>query len=98
MNNSSFGDADIRPALRTMLLSQLGSEPDTVLVEELGLCRGQVRVDIAVVNGLLQGYEIKSDRDSLRRLGIQVVLYWKVLDRATLVVCERHIVEAFRRI
>lgn len=94
MNNRSFSDADIRPALRTMLLSQIGSEPDTVLVEELGLCRGQVRVDIAVINGLLQGYEIKSDRDSLRRLDTQVDLYGKVLDRATLVVGERHIDEA----
>lgn len=63
--------------------------PDTVLIEELGLCRGQVRMDIAVVNGSLHGYEIKSNRDTLRRLRTQVDLYSKVLDEATLVVGDR---------
>ena len=53
------------------------------------MCRGGVRLDIAVVNGLLHGYEIKSDRDSLRRLGKQVDVYGRVLDRATLVVGDR---------
>ena len=65
-------------------------EEDVVFMEELGLCRGEVRVDVAVVNSALHGYEIKSDRDSLRRLSNQVVLYGRVLDRATLVVGERH--------
>jgi hypothetical protein len=48
-----------------------------------------VRVDLAAVNGSLHGFEIKSDRDSLRRLARQVDLYSQVLDRATLVVGER---------
>ena len=84
-----IADAEIRPALRQHLLRSHGDEPDTVLVEELGLCRGQVRVDLAVVNGSLHGFEIKSDRDSLRRLAVQVDLYSQVLDRATLVVGDR---------
>ncbi len=92
--NPALADSDIRPALRLRLLAQHAREADTVLLEELGLCRGQVRVDLAVVNGLLQGYEIKSDRDSLRRLVGQVELYSRVLDRATLVVGERHLPEA----
>jgi hypothetical protein len=82
-------DATIREALRTQLLAECGDDPDTVVIEELGLSRGHVRVDIALVNGRLHGYEIKSDRDSLRRLSRQVELYSKVLDRATLVVGER---------
>lgn len=82
-------DAEIRPALRQHLLRRHGGETDTVLVEELGLRRGQVRVDLAVVNGSLHGFEIKSDRDSLRRLAVQVDLYSQVLDRATLVVGDR---------
>lgn len=61
-------DADIRSVLRSRLSFQHAAEADTVVIEELGLCRGQVRVDVSVVNGLLHGYEIKSDRDSLRRL------------------------------
>lgn len=82
-------DAQIRPALREHLLQRHASEADTVLIEELGLSRGRVRVDLAVVNGSLHGFEIKSDRDSLRRLAAQVELYSQVLDRATLVVGER---------
>jgi hypothetical protein len=82
-------DVEIRPALREHLLRCHASETDTVLIEELGLHRGRVRVDIAVVNGSLHGFEIKSDRDSLRRLATQVNLYSQVLDRATLVVGER---------
>jgi hypothetical protein len=87
--NVGVADADIRPALRQHLLRRHGDETDTVLVEELGLRRGQVRVDLAVVNGSLHGFEIKSDRDSLRRLAVQVDLYSQVLDRATLVVGDR---------
>jgi hypothetical protein len=74
-------DVAIRPALRSRLLVEHAHDPETVLIEELGLRRGLVRVDIAVVNGLLHGYEIKSDRDSLRRLAKQVDVYSAVLDR-----------------
>lgn len=87
-------DADIRPALRSRLQHRYRSNPDTVLLEELGFCRGQVRIDLAVVNGSLNGYEIKSDRDSLRRLSSQADFYGKVLDRATLVVGDRHLTGA----
>ncbi len=86
-----FGDAEIRSALRSRLHIEHGGDADTVIMEELGFCRGQVRIDLAVVNGFLHGYEIKSDRDSLRRLGVQIDYFSKVLDRATLVAGERHI-------
>lgn len=88
------GDGEIRAALLRRLMAAHKREADTAFIEELGLCRGRVRVDIAVVNGLLHGYEIKSDRDSLRRLSGQVDLYGKVLDRATLVVGVRHAEDA----
>lgn len=84
-----LGDAVIRSALRVRLREEQDGDPETVIIDELGLCRGRVRLDIAVVNGLLHGYEIKSDRDSLRRLSKQVDVYGKVLDRATLVVGDR---------
>jgi hypothetical protein len=90
-NSRTLRDVDIRPALRADLLGRHADEPDTVIIDELGVCRGRVRVDLAVVNGTLHGYEIKSDRDSLRRLKTQIDFYGKVLDRATLVVAERHL-------
>jgi hypothetical protein len=46
------------------------------------------------VNGILHGYEIKSDRDTLRRLPAQAAMYSRVLDCATLVVGEKHLEEA----
>ncbi len=91
MTAISPNDADIRAALRKKLTSTYGGHPETVVLDELGVCRGEVRVDVAVVNGKIHGYEIKSDRDSLRRLTGQVELYGKVLDQATLVAGERHL-------
>lgn len=83
-----FGGTEIRQALRLRLSNKHAKEADTVFantvfIEELGICCGQGRIDLAVVNSLFHGYEIKSDRDSLRRLDNQVELYSKVLDRAT---------------
>jgi hypothetical protein len=88
------GDPEIRAALLARLQSCHNDETDVVFLHELGLCRGQVFVDLTVVNGALHGYEIKSDRDSLRRLAGQAELYGRVLDRATLVVGSRHVVDA----
>ena len=82
-------DNVIRRALRSTLLGKHAADSNTVLVEELGLCRGRVRVDLAVVNGFLHAYEIKSDRDNLRRLAKQVDVYGRVVDRATIVVGDR---------
>lgn len=87
----SPNDTDIRAALRKKLTSTYGGHPETVVLDELGVCRGEVRVDVAVINGKIHGYEIKSDRDSLRRLTGQIELYSKVLDQATLVAGERHL-------
>ena len=91
--NLPLSDSDIRPFLRSKLLQKHADESNTVIIDELGLCRGQVRVDVSVVNGLMHGYEIKSDRDSLRRLTAQSDLYGKVLDQATMVVGYRHLAE-----
>lgn len=84
-----LGDADVRAALRSRLTRQL-SHGDTVLIEELGLCRGQVRADVTLINGSLHAYEIKSDRDTLGRLLHQASMYNKIFNRVTLVVGPRH--------
>jgi hypothetical protein len=89
-SSASPGDAEIRAALLKSLHQAHEADPGTTFLQELGLCKGLVRVDVAVVNGVLHGYEIKSDRDTLRSLSTQVALYGRVLDRATLVVGSRH--------
>lgn len=84
-------DADIRAALKQSILAPHYDDPNTVVVEELGVLRGAVRVDVAVVNGRLHGYEIKSEADTLERLPRQAKLYSQVFDYVTLVVPERHV-------
>lgn len=87
-------DSDVRAALMKNVISDHIANPDTLVVEEFGLNRGSCRVDVAVVNGLLHGYEIKSDADTLARLPSQVVSYSSVLDKATLVVGASHVERA----
>jgi hypothetical protein len=43
-------------------------------------------VDFLIVNEILHGFELKSDRDSLYRLQNQIPIYNSVLDRVTLIV------------
>jgi hypothetical protein len=62
-----------------------------LLLNELGLCKGRVRADIAVVNGCLKGYEIKSEFDTLVRLKHQAEVYSRIFDTATLVLAEKHL-------
>ena len=83
-------DRDIRKSLKNVRFREHFDDPDTIVVDELGLRHGISRVDIAVVNGFLHGYEIKSDSDTLQRLSNQVSIYSKVLDYATIVVGEKH--------
>ncbi|RKI12291.1 hypothetical protein D7Y15_18705 [Corallococcus sp. AB030] len=87
-------DFDVRQALTASLKATHASDPGTLIREELGLEHGQVFVDVAVINGELHGYELKSERDTLERLPRQVEAYSAVLDRATLVVGARHVQQA----
>ena len=86
-------DSEIRAALRSKLHSIHFSEPDTSIIDELSLCQGEARVDMAVVNGFLSGYEIKSDRDKLVRLPHQLSVYELCFDTMTAVVGSRHVNE-----
>lgn len=84
-------DYEIRHTLRRVLSDAHTGEPDTLLIDELALCQGEVRVDVAVVNGFLSGYEIKSERDTLARLPGQVDIYSQILDFAAVVCSEKHL-------
>jgi len=87
---TALRDRDVRHALKQKLLRDHLSDPRTLVLEELGLRHGTCRVDIAIVNGQIHGYEIKSDSDTLERLPSQLEIYSRVLDQATLVVGSKH--------
>jgi hypothetical protein len=77
-------DRDVREALHAILEAEHAHD-DSLILDELGLAQGDVRVDVAVINGSLSGYEIKSASDTLKRLPGQQSLYSQVLDHAWLV-------------
>jgi hypothetical protein len=87
-------DRDLRGAVKQLLLTSSYSDPNTLIVEELGLLHGEGRIDIAVINGELHGYELKSAKDTLNRLPKQVAVYNLIFDRITLVVTPYHIAQA----
>lgn len=86
-----MNDAQIRAATKKALLVQHTGDAETVIFEELGVQHGLARIDLAVVNGELHGFELKSARDTLARLPEQAESYGRVFDRVTLVVEERHV-------
>ncbi len=77
-------------AIRSQLLANISTKPGLV-VEEMGLLRGEYRVDVALVSNYLAGFEIKSERDNLDRLPRQRRMYGRIFDYVTLVTTERHV-------
>ena len=91
-------DADVRASVLRMLNEHHSADTDTRIVEEMGIWSGSARIDIAVINGELTGYELKSDRDTLDRLPLQEGLYSRVFDRVILVVGQKHAAAARQKV
>jgi hypothetical protein len=81
-------EAIVRGALRTHLMSSVPGAKDTL--DELWVPRSNERADIAVIGRWMDGFEIKTERDTLKRLPRQLVAYGRLFDRCTAVVAERH--------
>ncbi|MDI9412905.1 MAG: sce7726 family protein [Bacillota bacterium] len=85
-------DGDIRKALVNQLPCIPGfASDDTWIVHELDVCGGVSRVDLAVINGKLHGFEIKSERDNLERLPLQMENYNHIFNTMTIVTTHKHI-------
>jgi len=91
-------DMMIRAVLKEVLALRHSKDKKVRIIEELGVHHGNARVDIAVVNGIMHGYEIKSDLDTLLRLPEQIQVYNSVFDKMTLVVGKSHLYEAIKMI
>jgi hypothetical protein len=87
-------DSDVRRAVKDWLGAEYAHDPDSYIVEEMGVWSGTVRIDVAIINGSLSGYELKSDRDTLERLPHQRDIYGHVFDYLHLVVGKRHAADA----
>jgi len=78
-------DPCIRQLLRETELSHYLNDADSKVVEELELPVAGARIDMAVINGSLHGFEIKSASDTLQRLPGQIEAYTKVFDYLSIV-------------
>jgi len=87
-------DLKIRQTLIDYVAQQYNDHPAKI-IEEFSICEGTARVDLAAVNGVMHGFEIKSDLDSLARLPHQMEQYGAVFDKITLVVGATHLYHAF---
>lgn len=97
-NTAQTNDLMIRVLLRTILKAKHSKDKKVRIIEELGVHHGNARVDIAVVNGIMHGYEIKSDLDTLLRLPEQIKVYNSVFNKMTLVVGKSHLYEAIKMV
>ncbi|MBF5736386.1 sce7726 family protein [Escherichia coli] len=91
-------DQDVRFAVHHKLLKESHLDPDCLVVDEFSISLGASRADIAVINGVIHGYELKSEYDSLERLPLQIKHYSSVMDKVTLVVAEKHLEGALKLI
>src|SRR5713101_3430629 len=91
MKNPFTEEHRLRQALKRRLEVEHSGTPGTLVIDELGLRHGLARIDLAVINGSLHGFEIKSGGDRLTRLPTQARVFSEVLDRVTLVLAERHV-------
>lgn len=91
MIRSGTTDSDIRLALHTKRLRRLKAHPDTLVIDELGLAHAKSRIDVAVINGCIHGYEIKSGKDTLDRLATQIGIYRQTLQKLTFVAAPKHV-------
>jgi hypothetical protein len=91
-------DIDIRATLLKSITDDYHNSSKSLVIQELGICQGDTRIDIAVITGSLHGYEIKSARDTLERLPNQRDSYNKIFDYITLVVSTNHLRKSLQQI
>lgn len=85
---SATGEAVVRAALRQRVLAETAGARDAV--DEFWVPRSHERADLAVIGRWMDGFEIKTERDTLRRLPRQAEAYARLFDRCSVVVAEKH--------
>lgn len=85
-----MNDLEIRKNFHRKKLQRHHANKNTLVIDELGLNHGKNRADIAVINGSLIGYEIKSNNDSLLRLKQQVQAYNSIFNKNYIIIGTRY--------
>lgn len=82
-------DHQLRALLKAHLHSRVSAMD--VVVDEFRLAYGMARADVALVNGHLEGFEIKAGKDTLVRLPSQIDAYNKVFEFSWVVTTQDHL-------
>lgn len=82
-------DIQLRKEVKLSVLEKFKKDGSRI-IDELGILWGDAFVDIAVINGHLHAYELKSEVDNLARLPNQIEAYNQVFDFLTIVISEKH--------
>ena len=86
-----MNDKFVRKSFHSIVLKKAHKTHGVLVIDELGLKNGESRADIAVVGKQLIGYEIKSEKDNLKRLEGQVIAYNEVFDKVFIISSEKHL-------
>lgn len=84
-------DHQLRVLLKQHLSSRVSG--DDRVVDEFQLAYGATRADVALVNGHLEGFEIKAGNDTLARLPRQVDAYTKIFEYSWVVTTKAHLAQ-----
>ena len=85
-------EAAVRQSLRAELLS--GTRANVEAIFEFWVPKSNERADVATIGTSIDGFEIKTERDTLRRLPRQAGAYGRVFDRCHAVLASRHVSRA----
>lgn len=100
--NQILGPDDIRTALRNWVHDKFELKHNDILINELGFWNkdpkstvdNSFRADLALANGRLVGFEIKSQKDNLKRWSSQMTAYTNVFDEIWLCSHGKHLHQA----
>lgn len=86
-------DPEIRELLLQHLAKKRGYRHHSIF-EEVPVAGGLARADLVVTGEAIECFEIKSERDSLKRLQEQGYYYQKAFEKVTLVLASKHVAAA----
>jgi hypothetical protein len=85
-------EAIVRHQLRNEVLASTSTRSEAVY--EFWVPRSNERADVVVIGAHMSGFEIKTERDTLKRLPRQAAAYGRLFDRCTVVLAQRHVAAA----
>lgn len=93
-DTASQNESAVRHLLRHELLAT-ASEPSEA-VYEFWVPTTNARADVAVIGARIDGFEIKTERDTLKRLPRQAEAYTRLFDRCHAVLARQHVDNAIK--